>query len=116
MLQAGAPQEFITFKTFGTFAGASGITYVLANTLRQLTKFNSPWVPFLCAEAVAFIGSYYLGNLKDIGQVILAALNGCLLFLTASGAQEGIASAAQPAGAVKEHSAEPVHWAGSWFK
>jgi hypothetical protein len=115
-MQTGAPQDFITFKSFGTFAGASGITYVLANTARKLVKSNSPWLPFLCAEAVAFIGSYYLGSLTNVGQGLLTALNGCLLFLTASGAQEGIASAATSAGGAKAHGAEPVRWLGSWFR
>jgi hypothetical protein len=114
-MQASAPQDFIGLKTFGTFAGASGITYILANTARKLLKWDSPWPAFLSAEIVAFVGSYLLGNLSSGGQYVLAFLNGCLLFLTASGAQEGIAGAARPAGAVKVHGKGPVPWVKSWF-
>lgn len=87
-------KEFFSPGSIATFTGATAAVWVLANTYRFLFKRNSMPVLFIISIAVAVIGAVSSHTATDLWSWLLTGLNGCLLFCTAAGAQETIASRA----------------------
>ena len=86
------PQELYTLATLGTFAGSSGAVLVLYNTFRKLLKRENLWIAFVISLIVSFVVAFTTSALSGLVGYFLAFLNGCLLFTTASGTQELIAT------------------------
>jgi len=78
------PDNYFSRDGIGTLAGASLIVVVVTNTLNSLApKFNTRWTAFLLSLALG-IGRAFAGA-HDWLDYLLGALNGCLIFLTATG-------------------------------
>jgi hypothetical protein len=113
----GNIKDFFGPGSIVTFTGASGIVWVICGAFRKLLRRNSVWLFFIVAIVVAYLGSYVAGTLHGILAIFLGFVNGCLLFCTSAGLQEGFTNAAQGAapGAVKLQGDAFRFWS-SWFE
>jgi hypothetical protein len=111
-------QNFFTIQSFATFGGASLIVFVLTNTYRRLTNHDTPWVAFIAAEIVAFVGAAQSHSLGDWFQYFVSFLNGCLLFCSAVGINQTATAATTPRSPsdIKQQGAKPVKWLSSWYR
>ncbi len=111
-------QNFFTWTSLGTFAGASGAVLILSNTARTLFKWRSVWPAFIFALLISFFGANYATALKTGADFFLAVLNACLLFSSAAGIHETAFTLSQgtPVGGAAEYGRVPVVWWSSWFK
>lgn len=111
------PQDYYTWKSLGTLAIAAGAVLVVANTLRTLFRVDSPWVPFLVALGLTVFGAYSAGALQSPSDWVLAMLNSCLLFCTATGANHGlVAVRPRVEGEPRPYGRRPVRWLSPWLK
>ena len=111
------PQEFYTWSSLGTLAIAAGAVIVASNTLRTLFKIDSPWIPFAVSLIITAAGAYAASKLKTPPDWVLTILNACLLFCTATGAQQGLVAAKpRPEGEPRPYGSHPVKWLTPWFK
>ena len=78
-------QAFLTWKSLGSYGGASVAVVIVSNTFRTLTKWDSPWPAFISSLAVSFGEASVLGSLHSGPDYGLAFLNACLLFCGALG-------------------------------
>jgi hypothetical protein len=85
-----ADPSYFDFTTFATVTGAVVVVVVVSNTLRRVTRVGSPLIPFLASLAVGYFGAHVTGHLTGLGDYALAFFNSCLLFCTATGAQETV--------------------------
>lgn len=110
-------KDFFGPGSIVTFTGATGIVWVICAAFRLLLRRNPVWLFFLVAMAVAYAGSYVAGTLHGVLAIFLGFVNGCLLFCTSSGLQEGAANAKEgkAPGPVKLSGDSFRFWA-SWFK
>ena len=112
---SGKPETtFFDFQSLGTYAGASLAVVVVSNTIRKLTKWDSPWPPFIVSQLVAF-GLAFQHGIHGLPDGLLAFLNGCLLFMTADGMQAVALTAKNPAGGTRAFGAKPVPWLSRWL-
>jgi hypothetical protein len=111
------PDAYYTWQSLGTLAIAAGAVIVASNTIRTLLKLDSPWVPFLVALGLTMFGAFSSHQLNAVSDWVLAALNSCLLFCTATGANHGLV-AAKPRleGEVRPYGRRKVTWLSPWFK
>jgi hypothetical protein len=111
------PQDYYTWQSLGTLAIAAGAVVVASNTLRMLLKIDSPWVPFLVSLGLTLFGAYSAGQLASAPDWVIAVLNSCLLFCTATGANHGLV-AAKPRleGEQRPYGRRSVNWLSPWFK
>lgn len=125
-MQAPEFHDFFTTSSIVTFAGATGVIWVLSNTIRLLTKRNPLIILFLLSIGVAYLGAYVGNNLTNVVAAILTLINGCLLFCTTAGFHETGANLAGTAGSnttnappadggPKLQSGKPVTFLSSWF-
>jgi hypothetical protein len=110
-------KEFFGPGSIATFTGATGIVWVICAAFRILLRKNPVWLFFVVAMIVAYAGSYEAGTLSGVLGIFLGFVNGCLLFCTSSGIQEGAANAKEgkASGAAKLQGDSFRFWA-SWFK
>jgi hypothetical protein len=114
---AGTVETFFTFQSFGTVAGASAAVMVVTNTYRRLRGSDSPWVAFISALIISFVGAYQANAWRGLGEVLLIVLNACLLFCTALGINETAAAgvASRPLTGVSPLGLRKVAWLSSWL-
>lgn len=116
------PQSFFTLQSIGTFATASTAVLVITNTFRRL----APGIKVLWVAAVSSLllstTSAFIANTFDhpTGRSIalgcfLILLNGCLLFSTAAGLNEGVAAPGKGGGGALESLNTRPTWRGTWF-
>lgn len=113
-----AAESFFTIDSFGTVAGSAAAIIVLTNTCRKITRWITPLVPFVFSLIVAFLAAgAFAGKLENATDWIIAFLNSCLLFCTATGAQEVVVSGAnaQDAERASRQSSNPVPFFSSWL-
>ena len=85
LLQAPTlPNDFFTPNSITTFAGATGITYVIANGLQQAFGFNPKWLALAIGIVVCEIGAFVSGSTNP-ADYIMGVVNGFLVFNTAGG-------------------------------
>ncbi|QWW71374.1 hypothetical protein [Rhizobium sp. WYJ-E13] len=114
-------ESFFTLDSFGTVAGAAGVIIIVTNTLRRVTGWNSPVAPFIISLLTGFFIAGSLANaLHSVGDHVLAFVNSCLLFCTATGGQEVAVAATQeqkPPGVEKhaEAARERLPYFSSWL-
>lgn len=115
-----AAQEFFTWTALGTLAGATTAVVVVTNTLRRVIGWRTPVVPFAVSLAVTIGLAGRAGTLSGIEGWTIAFLNGCLVFCTATGAQETAVEVATPgpAGGTRAQAAsiEKPPWLSSWLR
>jgi hypothetical protein len=109
-------QNFFTASSFGTVAGASAAVVAVANTVRTLTRWQSPWPAFIASCIVAFVGASIAKTLSGASGYGLAILNACLLFCSATGLQDVVVRATQPAPPkLEQHAKRSVKWLSKWL-
>jgi len=89
-------KEFFTLQALASIGGASLAVLVVTNAAYKLFGLNRMAVSFLASVLIVFAAAYESGALSGIGGVVLAVVNSCLLFSTATGMQEVTAGAVQP--------------------
>jgi hypothetical protein len=114
------PADFFTWGALGTLAAASGAVVVVSNTVRRFTRLTGPVVPFVVSLLITFGGgarSHALGD-WDWSDWVITFLNSCLLFCTATGAQETVVAGAQgqAPSPLQPHGAKPTPFWSSWVR
>jgi len=100
------PQDFFTMGSFATLAGATGIVYIVCGAIQQAFNFSPKWLALVVSMIIsciaAYIGIITLQSLdpKELSKAqelmlkkkgfiyLLALLNGCLIYMTATGANQ----------------------------
>jgi hypothetical protein len=96
------PKELFTFSTIATLGGAATATFVVCNAAQSAFNFNPKWLALAVAEVLMFAAAIQSGALRaadgsfDATQVVIVAVNGCLVFLTATGGTHVAGSARSP--------------------
>ncbi|MDX6560058.1 MAG: hypothetical protein QOF72_3107 [Blastocatellia bacterium] len=110
--------DFFNWQTLGTLAAASGAVVAVSNTIRRLTRLAGPTVPFVISLAITFAGAAQTSSLAKWSDWVLTFLNSCLLFCTATGAQEALVVGAEGAAPkpLTPHGAPPAKWLSSWLR
>ncbi len=106
-------ENFFTLTSIVSFGGASLALVVMTNTLRKLTGWNSPWIPFLGSLIIVVVAAYQLGTLKNVLDGFVVLLNACLLFCNALGINEGIAPSGRAGGALPQ-GRKAIRFFSSW--
>lgn len=114
-------QEFFTIDSLGTIAVASTVIIVVTNTVRRVFGLGHILVPFLVSLLVCFGVAQQADKLASVADWAIAFFNACLLFCTATGAQETVIGGlkGQPEGDARLHSVRrtgPLRWASSWLR
>ena len=86
------PQELYSLAVLGTYAGSSGAVLLIYNTFRRLLKRENLWIAFAVSVLVSLGVAASSGALTGMQEYFLVFLNSCLLFSSAAGAQELIAT------------------------
>lgn len=111
------PINFITWESCGTLAGATTSVYFVTNALRKTFGWVRPLLPFIVSIAIVLGYSFFANQLNDGIDYLLAFFNSCLVFCTATGANETLVEggrAKQPS--VETYGAKPVKWTSSWLR
>lgn len=123
------PTEFFTAGTMLTLIGGSSAVLVVSNTFQQLTNRDPRWVAFALSVLFSFIGTFQALP-PDTGFRLLnglvALINGCLLFCTATGINVAAgkpspsvvaqSSREDPEASVKSSPLAPARsWGTRWF-
>ena len=111
------PADFFTWNYLATLAGASAAVIVVTNTVQNATKRSYPLLPLIVSMVIAFGTAWHATQMNDLSEWALAFLNSCLLYCTATGANERVfeISKGQAPGA-KLHGAKPTGWISSWIR
>lgn len=88
------PQEFFTPASMLTLTGTAGATVLVCNGMQRALNFNPRWLGLAIGEALSFYGTYVTAPQITLTEVIVALVNGFLIFATASGVT-GIGGSAQ---------------------
>lgn len=111
------PQNFYTWPSLGALTIAAGAVIVVANTVRTLLKLDSPWVAFVASAGIVFFGAFTSARLIGVPDYAIAFLNSCLLFCTATGANQALVAAKpQPEGKPRPYGRRPVKWLSPWIR
>ncbi|NID11268.1 hypothetical protein [Fibrivirga algicola] len=78
------PNDFFTTNSITTFAGATGVTYVIANGLQKAFDFNPKWLALAIGILVCEIGAAVSGSTAVV-DYLMAIINGFLVFNAAGG-------------------------------
>jgi hypothetical protein len=81
------PDTFLTFDTVLSFGGATTATIIVTNGLGKAFEWRQSWLGLLVAEVV-LVGGALLTTAPSVQIIIIAVLNGFLVFLSASGLNE----------------------------
>jgi hypothetical protein len=114
-----AGETFFTTDSFATVAGCTGAIILVSNTVRRVTRLTTPLIPFAMSLVIGFVVAGGLaGKLNTPMEWLLALLNSCLLFCTATGGQEIAVTGSQgkAPGPVAQQSSEPVDFFSSWLR
>lgn len=107
------PQEFVTTTSILTFGGASLAVLLISTTIQRVTARNWIVIPFAAAMVVGFVVAIESGSLRGPLDWLVAFVNCCLLFCTATGANELVAG--RPAGGTAPQGRLRGKWFVSWF-
>lgn len=113
---AATPQDYITFESMLTLGGASIATFVVCNAMQAAFNFNPKWLALIVALFISFTTSIY-SNHSSGPDLLLAAINGCLIFLTAVGGSATVGSLHNGSSAHREIAPVTTKrgFADSWF-
>ena len=114
---AEATAEFFTWTSLGTLAGASAAVIVVTNTLRKAANLTWPILPLLVALIVVYGMAAYGGQLNILSGWGLAFLNSCLLYCSATGANETLVEVSKgKIPGAEQHGLKPVGLLSSWLR
>lgn len=83
--------DFFTLQSLGTFAGATGATVVISNSLQKVLNRNPAWLALAVAQVVCLATVFFTHqSAPDPQQVVhadyfVALVNGFLVFCSAAG-------------------------------
>jgi hypothetical protein len=111
-------QQFFTMGSLATLAGATGATLVVTNAARQAFGFARAWFGLVVAEVICIGLAIYAGQTGS--DFVIAALNGCLVYLGAAGASDAAGGKANEGAVPRGNEAleKPRGWRaffGSWY-
>ena len=90
----GLPAQFFTFASLGTLAGLTGATVAVTNTAARAFRWSPSWLGFAVAfalcEGLTLMRPAWTGR-----ELVLAGLNACLVYMSASGASAAAANCAE---------------------
>ena len=86
LLEAGTfvQKDFFTVASITTFAGATGITFVVANGIQKAFDYNPKWLALAIAIVICELGAA-LTQGSGVGDYLMGIVNGFLVFNTAGG-------------------------------
>ena len=92
------PQQFFTWGSFTTLAGATGIVYIICGVVQSVFDFSPKWFALVISILVSLGGihvnypsSFDMADTTVGMKYIIALLNGFLIFATATGSNQLIA-------------------------
>ena len=92
------PQQFFTWGSFTTLAGATGIVYIICGVIQSVFDFSPKWLALVISILVSLGGihvsyptAFDIADTTDGMKYIIALLNGFLIFATATGSNQLIA-------------------------
>jgi uncharacterized membrane protein len=114
---ADASTEYFTWASLGSLAGASAAVIVVTNAIQRARQRIYPMLPFVVSLLITFGTAWYAAQLVALPGWGLAFLNGCLLYCTATGANEVAVevSRGQAPGATV-HGRGPTGLISSWLR
>ena len=80
--------DFFTTESLLTFGGATAATFFVPNALQGALQWNPRWLGLLVAEIIclAVVGNgWWSGAATGPFQVLVAVVNGCLVYCSAMG-------------------------------
>jgi hypothetical protein len=107
------PQDFVTTTSILTFGGASVAVLVVSTAVQRVLTKNWIVIPFATAMVVGFTVAGASAKLSSPLEWLIAFVNSCLLFCTATGANE--LAAERPAGGTRPQGRPRGRWFVSWF-
>lgn len=113
---AAEQPDFFTHASLATFGGATLAVVVVTNTMRKAFKITTPIVPLAIALVVAYVVAGVTGALHQALDFLIVFLNGCLLFCTATGAQETVVAGASGDVTGQARSQSAVPFVSSWLR
>ena len=81
------PDQFFTVQSMCTLTGASGVTFLICNSLQRALNFNPKWLALAIALALSLIGTCLAGK-RDAVDYFVGFVNGFLIYATAAGGTE----------------------------
>lgn len=106
-------QQFVTTTSILTFGGASVAVLVVSTTIQRVVGKTWILVPFATAMVVGFVAAQASSALSGPLDWLVAFVNSCLLFCTATGANELATN--RPAGGTTPQGRPRGKWLVSWF-
>ncbi|MBR1127381.1 hypothetical protein [Bradyrhizobium iriomotense] len=82
------PNDFFTTESLLTFGGATLATFFVPNALQAALQWNPRWLGLAVAEFICFAvvgNAWWLGAATSPFQVVVAFINGCLVYCSAMG-------------------------------
>lgn len=109
-------EQFFTFQSITSIGGASLAAIAVTNALYKALGWKQVLVCFISSVVIVLAVAFESGALKSIGGVVIALINACLLFSTATGMQEFTAGALspKPVGTAKPYGAKDRRILDSW--
>lgn len=109
--------SFFTVDSLLAYGGASVAVVVVSNTIRSLLSINSAWPPFIISLAICYFGVYHANGTITLINAVVAFFNGCLLFTSATGLDQGLVRVVKgkPAGKGEDQGDEGVSWFSRWI-
>ena len=83
--------DFFTLQSLGTFAGATGATVVISNSVQRVTNRNPAWLALFIAELICLLTVFWVHeSAPESVQIVysdyfVAVVNGFLVFCSAAG-------------------------------
>ena len=109
--------EYFTWASLGTLAGAVAVVVVVTNTVRTLLKIDTPWVAFVVSILLVYGLAVANHALASISGYLISFFNASLLFCSATGANQSAGAAStRPAGDTEAYGTRPVRWLQPWFR
>jgi len=96
------PNDFFTTESLLTFGGATLATFIVPNALQAALQWNPRWLGLVVAELIclAVVGNaWWSGAATSPFQLVVAIINGCLVYCSAMGVTSIGADATGAAGA-----------------
>jgi hypothetical protein len=84
-LPGGLPTELLSWSSLGTFAGLTGATTAITNAISRAAGWSPAWFG-LAVALLLCVGVTLMQPAFTAPQLVLAAINACAIYLSASGA------------------------------
>jgi hypothetical protein len=86
------PDNYFSRDGIGTLAGSSMAVFIVTTTVSKVAPaVNTVWVPFLLSIAIGLAPA--ISTAKDWMDYVIGTVNGCLIFLTATGGNSAAGAA-----------------------